>query len=85
MEYNYAKEIVDDDDAFHYETAYVRRYDDPKEQIVNEQDQDITVNTEAEKNAADEALVAFEEGLKNDNISTEEKKNNDKLPPVKNR
>jgi hypothetical protein len=66
--YNYAEEITRDSD---YRSAY-NRSNDPKEQIVNEQDEDIILNFEDEKNESDEQLQAFEEGIKNDSVNTEE-------------
>lgn len=71
--YNYANEIIKDNDELHLEKGNVKNTD-PKEKIVNEQDQDITLNMEEAKNEADEAFKAFEEGVRNDNISTEEEK-----------
>jgi hypothetical protein len=67
-EYNYAEEIVRDSD---YHTAY-RRCADPKEKIVNEQDENIILNFEDEKNESDEKLQSFEEGIKNNSITEAE-------------
>lgn len=73
--YNYADEIIKDRDELYQEKGSVKNID-PKEKIVNEQDQDITLNMEDAKNEADETFQAFEEGIRNDNISTEEEKEN---------
>lgn len=73
--YNYADEIIKDSDELYQEKGSVKNID-PKEKIVNEQDQDITLNMEDAKNEADETFQAFEEGIRNDNISTEEEKEN---------
>jgi hypothetical protein len=69
-DYNYADEIVSDSD---YQNSY-RRNIDPKEKIVNEQDENIILNFEEEKNESDEKLQAFEEGIKNDTVGTEEER-----------
>jgi hypothetical protein len=73
--YNYADEIIKDNDEW-YQGKNITDDIDPKEKIVNEQDQNITLNTEEDKNEADEGFQAFEEGIRNDNISTEEQKEN---------
>ena len=73
--YNYADEIIKDRDELYQKKGSVKNID-PKEKIVNEQDQDITLNMEDAKNEADETFQAFEEGIRNDNISTEEEKEN---------
>lgn len=73
--YNYADEIIKDSDELYQKKGSVKNID-PKEKIVNEQDQDITLNMEDAKNEADETFQAFEEGIRNDNISTEEEKEN---------
>lgn len=73
--YNYADEIIKDSDELYQEKGSVKNID-PKEKIVNEQDQDITLNMEDAKNESDETFQAFEEGIRNDNISTEEEKEN---------
>jgi hypothetical protein len=41
---------------------------------VNEQDENIILNFEEEKNESDEKLQAFEEGIKNDTVGTEEER-----------
>jgi hypothetical protein len=66
-DYNYADDITRDSS---YPAA--SRNNDPKEKIVNEQDEDIILNFEDEKNETDEQLRAFDEGIKNDSIDTEE-------------
>jgi hypothetical protein len=73
--YNYADEIIKDNDEW-YQGKNITHDIDPKEKIVNEQDQNITLNMEEDKNEADEGFQAFEEGIRNDNISTEEEKEN---------
>ena len=73
--YNYADEIIKDSYELYQKKGSVKNID-PKEKIVNEQDQDITLNMEDAKNEADETFQAFEEGIRNDNISTEEEKEN---------
>ena len=71
--YNYADEIIKDSDELYKGKDSIKNID-PNEKIVNEQDQDITLNMEDAKNEADETFQAFEEGVRNDNISTEEEK-----------
>ncbi|MBC7628500.1 hypothetical protein [Ferruginibacter sp.] len=73
--YNYAEEIIKDNDEW-YQGKNIADEIEPEEKIVNEQDQDITLNMEEDKNDADEGFQAFEEGIRNDNISTEEEKEN---------
>lgn len=85
MQYNYANALIHNDDDFNRETAFVRNYDDPREKIVNEQDQEIAVNAEDNRNEPDEALVAFEEGLKNDDVKVDEGKKTKTMPSTKNK
>lgn len=73
--YNYAEEIIKDNDEW-YQGKNIADEIEPKEKIVNDQDQHITLNMEEDENDADEGFQAFEEGIRNDNISTEEEKEN---------
>ncbi len=75
--YNYADEIIKDDNDFLQQTELLAK-DPVKEKIVNEQDQQIVLNNDEDKNNSDEVFQAFEEGVRNDNISTEEKKEDNK-------
>jgi hypothetical protein len=68
-EYNYADELTRDSN---FQTTTRRMNEDPKEKIVNEQDEDIILNFEDDKNLADEKLQGFEEGVKNDSLIPEE-------------
>lgn len=75
--YNYADEIIKDDNWLQ-QSKYANNYE-PKENILNDEDQNIPVNTIDElienNNEPEGKIKAFEEGIRNDNIVTE--KNND--------
>lgn len=71
--YNYADEIIKDDNGLLPQSELLQK-DPVKEKIVNEQDQQIVQNNDDDKNHSDKVFQAFEEGIRNDNISTEEEK-----------
>ncbi|MBC7511357.1 MAG: hypothetical protein H7320_21815 [Ferruginibacter sp.] len=74
--YNYADEIIKDDDM---QPQNYSGKSAPRKNILNSQDQDITVNdTDVSEDVNDvnndpeEKIKSFEEGIKNDNSNTED-------------
>ena len=78
--YNYADEIIKDDDM---QPQHYAGKSAPRKKILNSQDQDISVNAtdvsedvNDNNNESEEKINSFEEGIRNDNINTED--NSDK-------
>ena len=71
--YNYANESIKDDNWQHISKYLENTY--PRENILNDENQFILSNSIEvlnNKNNADEKIQAFKDGIKNDNINTEE-------------
>lgn len=74
--YNYADEIIKDDDM---QPRYYAGKFAPRKNILNSQDQDIFVNAidvsedlKDNNKESGEKIKSFEEGIRNDNINTAE-------------
>ncbi len=72
-QYNYADEIIKEDNWLP-QNKYRNNYK-PKENILNDEDQNMPVNTTdktGDKNEPEDKIKAFEEGIRNDSTNTEE-------------